>query len=694
MRVTRDQPRPGRGHACTCCRPCGSATPGPGACPAPAPTLSRRSAPSTTQLRRGPSGAGRLVLAVRRRRPTCCSATTRPTPSGSTAWRADRRTPRTASTTTWCTAPRRSTPTGSAPRRPCTTLLTVPAGGTAEVRVRLVAGAEPAAADRTGVRRGDDEPARGGGRLLRGAHPGRHLAQTRRAVLRQAVAGLMWGKQFFHYDVERWLAGDPAGPPPPAGREHGRNAGWAHLNNADVISMPDPWEYPWYAAWDLAFHCVADRACRPGVRQGPAAARAARVVHAPERPDPGVRVGLRRRQPAGARLGGAARLRDRRRRATTTFLARVSTSCCSTSPGGSTARTAPATTSSRAASSAWTTSVRSTGPRRCRWQRGWSRATARRGWRCTALNLLEIALVLAEHDRPTRTSPPSSSSTSPTSPTPMRDQGLWDERGRLLLRRAALRRRRQRCRCACARWSACSRCARPPTLGVGRRSTRLPDFADRLRWFLANKPRYRGSSARRTSATAHDGRLLSIVDADRLVRILPRCSPRTSSCPRYGLRSLSRRHRDEPFSVDLGGRRSPWTTSRASRPPACSAATRTGADRCGSRSTTWSSRRCDASPASSATTAGRASGRVGHQAHAGRSWPTTWPARLVGTLPRRRGRRRPVFGDEQLFQDDPAWHDLLPFHEYFHGDTGAGLGASHQTGWTGLVADLLMGGRR
>ena len=81
---------------------------------------------------------------------------------------------------------------------------------------------------------------------------------------------------------------------------------------ADVISMPDPWEYPWFAAWDLAFHCVRDRPRRPGVRQEAAAAGAARVVHAPQRADAGVRVGLRRREPAGARVGRAAGLRDRR----------------------------------------------------------------------------------------------------------------------------------------------------------------------------------------------------------------------------------------------------------------------------------------------------------------------------------------------------------------------------------------------
>src|SRR5216684_2358154 len=64
-------------------------------------------------------------------------------------------------------------------------------------------------------------------------------------------------KQYYHLEVEKWVRGDPAGPVPPPGHRHGRNAGWTHLDNRDVISMPDKWEYPWYAAWDLAFHCVA-----------------------------------------------------------------------------------------------------------------------------------------------------------------------------------------------------------------------------------------------------------------------------------------------------------------------------------------------------------------------------------------------------------------------------------------------------
>src|SRR5581483_10856437 len=75
-------------------------------------------------------------------------------------------------------------------------------------------------------------------------------------VQRQAFAGMIWSKQFYYIDIPQWLKGDPGQPAPPPERKKGRNSGWEHLNNADVISMPDKWEYPWYAAWDLAFHCV------------------------------------------------------------------------------------------------------------------------------------------------------------------------------------------------------------------------------------------------------------------------------------------------------------------------------------------------------------------------------------------------------------------------------------------------------
>ncbi len=86
---------------------------------------------------------------------------------------------------------------------------------------------------------------------------GERLTEDERRVQRQAFAGLLWSKQFYYYDISQWIQGDPSGPPPPENRKQGRNAHWPHLNCADVLSMPDTWEYPWFAAWDLAFHCVS-----------------------------------------------------------------------------------------------------------------------------------------------------------------------------------------------------------------------------------------------------------------------------------------------------------------------------------------------------------------------------------------------------------------------------------------------------
>ena len=85
----------------------------------------------------------------------------------------------------------------------------------------------------------------------------KELSEDARSVMRQALSGMLWSKQFYHYDVPSWLTGDPAGPTPPEERWQGRNKDWTHLYNDDIVSMPDKWEYPWYAAWDLAFHCVS-----------------------------------------------------------------------------------------------------------------------------------------------------------------------------------------------------------------------------------------------------------------------------------------------------------------------------------------------------------------------------------------------------------------------------------------------------
>ena len=118
------------------------------------------------------------------------------------------------------------------------------------------------------------------------------LSADEKLVARQAFAGMLWSKQYYHYVVTDWLEGDPSEPAPPPQRLEGRNHEWTHLFTRDVISMPDKWEFPWFASWDLGFPLRHPGPRRSAVRQGADHLDAARVVHAPERADPRLRVGF------------------------------------------------------------------------------------------------------------------------------------------------------------------------------------------------------------------------------------------------------------------------------------------------------------------------------------------------------------------------------------------------------------------
>src|SRR6185312_9725636 len=133
---------------------------------------------------------------------------------------------------------------------------TVPAGESVVVRVRLCVGAEqttPGFADFDALVAERRQEADAFYAVLQAGISDGDM----RLVQRQAFAGMLWSKQFYYFDVAEWLDGDPRQPPPPQGRKSGRNSAWRHLSAVDIISMPDKWEYPWFAAWDLAFHCVS-----------------------------------------------------------------------------------------------------------------------------------------------------------------------------------------------------------------------------------------------------------------------------------------------------------------------------------------------------------------------------------------------------------------------------------------------------
>jgi hypothetical protein len=219
---------------------------------------------------------------------------------------------------------------------------------------------------------------------------------------------------------------------------------------------------------------------------------------------------------------------------------------------------------------------------------------------------------------------------------------------------------------------------------------RLPEFTEHFQWFLHNKPQFNEVVGHVNVLGQHEGRLFSIVDPEKLRRILEIMLDEDDFLSPHGLRALSRRHHDRPFTLEVGG-----LSASVDYEPGESTTGLFGGNS-NWRGPIWfpvnflviESLRVfhrylgDHFTVECPTGSGRKAtlGEVAGE--------LAW--RLVGLFLDDAEGRRPVFGPYEKFQTDPAWHDMLPFHEYFHGETGMGLGASHQTGWTGLAADLIL----
>jgi hypothetical protein len=505
-------------------------------------------------------------------------------------------------------------------------------------------------------------------------------------VLRQALAGMLWGKQFFHYDVARWLDGDPAGPPPPAARLTGRNSGWRHLNNRDVISMPDPWEYPWYAAWDLAFHCV------PLARVDPHFAKSQLILLLREwythpagqlpayewafgdvNPPVHAWAALRVFEIDGSRdVDFLARVFHKLLINFTWWVNRKDSQGDNVFEGGFLGLDNIGPIDRSAALPIKGVLEQSDGTA---WMAMYS------------LNLLEIALVLAERDPAYQDVAVKFFEHFALISTAIYDKGLWDERDGFFYDVLSAEDGRQvtmRVRSVVGLLPLCA----TTTLGT-RTLQRLPRFADRYRWFVANRSEAGAVVGQTHVRDGAEGRLLSMVGPAQLTRILARMLDEAEFLSPYGLRSVSRRHRDEPFVLDL-----PELQASVDYEPAESTSGLFGGNS-NWRGPVWfpvnvllieGLRRFAAFFGDDLV--------VEHPTGSGTTRTLTQvaddlSARLVAIFLEADG-RRPVFGGYTLFQSDPRWRDQLWFHEYFHGDTGAGLGASHQTGWTGLVAELLL----
>jgi hypothetical protein len=521
------------------------------------------------------------------------------------------------------------------------------------------------------------------------------LSSDARNVMRQGFAGMLWSKQFYHYVVKEWLDGDPGNPPPPPERLSGRNKEWTHLYNADVISMPDKWEYPWYAAWDLAFHCVSlalvdsDFAKEQLVLllrewymhpngQLPAYEWALGDVNPPVHAWAAWRVyKIEKKRSGKGDRAFLERVFHKLLLNFTWWVNRKDADGMNIFQGGFLGldnigvfdRGAPLPTG------------------------GFIEQSDGTSWMAMyTLNLLAIALELAGEDSAYEDVASKFWEHFIYIAAAMNNRGtdgvgLWDETDGFfydVLKFPDGGERPMRVRSMVGLIPLFAVETLEPDL-----LDRLPGFKRRLEWFIDNKRELVRNVACMRTPGMGERRLLSIVSADQLRRVLRTMLNEEEFLSPYGIRALSRFHRDHPYALSVDG-----MEYRVDYQPAEST-TRLFGGNSNWRGPIWfplnyllieSLQKFDYYFGDDF--------RVEFPSGSGNMLTLSTVAaelsrRLTGIFLRDDQDRRPVHGRVEKFQSDPNWHDLLLFYEYFHGDTGAGLGASHQTGWTGLVTKLL-----
>ncbi len=517
-------------------------------------------------------------------------------------------------------------------------------------------------------------------------------ADEERRLQRAALAGMVWGKQLYSYDVEQWLRGDPAGPAPPPPRLTGRNAGWEHFNSHDVLSMPDPWEYPWFAAWDLAFHCLPLGLIDPVFAKGNLRLLTREWFMHPNGQVPAYEWNFGNVNPPV--FGWAARRifeLDHRwaGRPDPAFL--------------------EATFHKLLLTFTWWVNRKDTDGNNV-FQGGFlgldniglfdrskeapggghidqSDGTA---WMAFAtLGMLRLSLELAEtrpayEDIATKFYEHFLSIANAMNAS---DHSLWDEQdgffydvlhlpdGRIVPLRVR------------------SLVGLISLLGVEVIESELiasnPDFRRRMRWFSRHRPDLASQVASMDRHGVGHRVLMSVLDESKLRAVLRYLLDPDEFLSPFGIRSLSKYHEANPVAVNIGGM--DYTVAYE---PGESETVMFGGNS-NWRGPIWfplnyliiEALREYHSFYGDELTVEYPTGS-GHEATLEEVAADLSRRLMALFLPDGEG-RRPFHGSRNRLQDDPAWCDLLLFHEYFNAETGEGLGASHQTGWTGLVATLI-----
>jgi Glycosyl hydrolase family 63 C-terminal domain len=518
------------------------------------------------------------------------------------------------------------------------------------------------------------------------------LDEDKARVMRQALAGMLWTKQFFHYDVDKWLKERGADPFDPA-RSAPRNTHWHHMHNADIISMPDKWEYPWYAAWDLAFHVLAltlvdeefgkhqlDLMLREDYLhpngQIPAYEWNFGDVNPPVHAWSTIFTHRMLKSRQAADVEWLERSFHKLMLNFTWWVNRKDPSGRNAFEGGF-----------LGLDNIGVFDRSSTLPTGGHLEQ--ADGTAWMVFFCQ--NMLEIAMELADH-KPAYAEMCdkffahylwiASAMTRAGHGT-----GMWDEEDGFfydVLQLPDGRSTRLKVRSMVGLLPFCA-----TTVFQERPMTKFPEVENRVRAFIEARPELRHVIHDPFAKGCANRRLSSVLNEDKLRRVLARMLDEAEFLSPYGIRALSRVHAEHPFVFRVGQQE-----YGVGYLPAESDSGMFGGN------SNWRG------PVWMPVNALIVRALLHYYAYYGNDFKVECPtgsgrlmtlhqvaeeisSRLAGIFLRNAEGRRPVYAGTEKFQQDPHWRDLILFYEYFHGDNGAGLGASHQTGWTGVVARLM-----
>jgi len=513
-------------------------------------------------------------------------------------------------------------------------------------------------------------------------------------VMRQALAGMLWSKQFYHYDVDKWLEERGSDPFKANRKQAPRNDGWHHMYNGDIISMPDKWEYPWYAAWDLAFHVLSLTLVDPdfGKQQLKLMLRE-RYMH-PNGQIPAYEWNFGDVNPPVHAWSTIFTYRlDQMKKGEgdrdwlksnfqklllnfTWWVNRKDRSGRNVFEGGFLGldnigvfdRSAPLPTG------------------------GYLEQADGTAWMALfCQNMLEIAVELSMTDPDYADMALKFVEHYMWIASSMvhvgGDTGMWDDGDGFfydVLRLPNGQAQRLKVRSMVGLLPLCA-----ATTFHGEMAAKYPELTERMRHFLETRPEIRAAIHDPIKIGINGRRLASILDETKLRRVLSKMLDENEFLGEFGIRALSRFHADHPYVFNVGGQE-----YRVSYLPAESDTGMFGGN------SNWRG------PIWMPVNALIVRALLQYYTYYGDEFKVECPTgsghmmtlyqvaeeisrRLANIFLKGKDGRRPVYGGTKKFQEDPNWRDCLQFFEYFHGDNGAGLGANHQTGWTGVIARLM-----